>query len=46
LDQLDSSNGESARGYFFLGISLYKMAHYDQAIKAFMKSSELKADDA
>jgi tetratricopeptide (TPR) repeat protein len=27
-------------------VALYKMGHYDQSIKAYMKSSELKADDA
>lgn len=39
-------NGKSPKGFFYLGIALYKMRYYAQALKAFQKSSELKADDA
>lgn len=46
VDQLDQLKGKSARGYFFLGISLYKMEFFDQACLSFQRSSELKADDA
>ena len=46
VDQLDETSGKCHRGYFYLGIAMYKMEFYDQAIIAFMKSSEIKADDA
>ena len=38
--------GKSPKGYFYLGVALYKMNHFAPALKSFQKSSELKADDA
>lgn len=46
VDQLEAMNGKSPKGFFYLGVALYKMRHYAQALRAFQKSSELKADDA
>ena len=46
VDQLDSTSALSPLAFYFLGIALFKMKFYDQAVKAFQKSSELKADDA
>jgi tetratricopeptide (TPR) repeat protein len=46
VDQLDSTNALSHLAFYFLGVALFKMKFYDQAVKAFQKSSELKADDA
>lgn len=46
VDQLEAMNGKSPKGFFYLGVALYKMRYYTQALKAFQKSSELKADDA
>ena len=46
VDQLDAMGGKSPKGFFYLGVALFKMRYYDQAIKAFQKSCELKADDA
>lgn len=46
VDQLDALGGKSPKGFFYLGVALFKMRYYDQAIKAFQKSCELKADDA
>jgi tetratricopeptide (TPR) repeat protein len=46
VDHLEAMNGKSPKGFFYLGIALYKMRYYAQALKAFQKSSELKADDA
>lgn len=39
-------NGKSPKGFFYMGIALYKQKYFSQALKAFQKSSELKADDA
>lgn len=38
--------GRSARGFFFLGIALFKMEYFDQAAIAFQKSTEIKPDDS
>ena len=38
--------GKSPKGFFYLGISLYKQKYFKESLKAFQKSSELKADDA
>ena len=46
MEQLDAAKGKSPKGFFYLGIALFKMKFYDQSLKAFQKSSELKADDA
>ena len=35
LDDLDTTNAKSNKGYFYLGIALYKMRYYSQALKAF-----------
>lgn len=35
LDQLEITNGKSHKGYFYLGVTLYKMRYYAQALKAF-----------
>jgi hypothetical protein len=29
VDQLDSLSGKSPRGFFYLGVALYKMNYYD-----------------
>ena len=45
VGQLDKTNAKSAKGFFYLGIALYKMEIYDQAIKAFERSNEIKPKD-
>lgn len=35
VEQLDTCKGKSPLGFFYLGVSLYKMNHFEQAIKAF-----------
>ena len=35
LNDLDTTNAKSNKGYFYLGIALYKMRYYTQALKAF-----------
>ena len=45
VDQLDASKGKSPQGFFYLGVSLFKMKYYNQAIKAFKKSIELDDSD-
>ena len=46
VDHLEAMNGKSPKGFFYLGVALYKMNHFPIALKAFQKSCELKADDA
>lgn len=46
LDHLDKCKGKSHKGFFYLGIALYKMGYYEQSIKAYQKSNELDANDA
>lgn len=46
VDQLDATKARSPKGYMYLGIALYKMEYYEQACRAFQKSSEIKPDDA
>ena len=41
VEQLDSCKGKSPKGFFYLGVALYKMELTDQAIKAYQKSNEL-----
>lgn len=35
VDRLDSTKGKSPKGFFYLGIALYKMTFYEQACRAF-----------
>ena len=46
VDQLDTTKAKSPKGYLYLGIALFKMEFYEQACRAFQKSSEIKPDDA
>lgn len=46
VEQLDATKAKSPKGFFYLGVSLYKMGFYEQACRAFQKSSELNAQDA
>lgn len=34
-DQLDKCKGKSFKGFFYLGIALYKLEYYDGAVKAY-----------
>ena len=45
MDKLDLTKGKSPKAFFYLGIALYKMGFYEQACRAFQKSSELNAAD-
>jgi tetratricopeptide (TPR) repeat protein len=44
--QLDLCKGKSPKGFFYLGLALYKLGAYDQAIKAYVRSAELNPNDA
>ena len=46
VNQLDEVKGKSPKGFFYLGVALYKMGAYGKAIKSFQKSGELNANDA
>lgn len=45
-DQLDKCKGRSFKGFFFLGIALYKMDYIEGAIKAFLQANEVYSKDA
>lgn len=45
IDQLDKAKAKSPKGYFYLGVALYKMKFYQQAIEAFKRSNELLSID-
>lgn len=44
-DQLDKQKGKSAKGFFFLGVALFKLQYYDGCIKAYSQSNELNSKD-
>lgn len=46
LDELDLHQGESARGYFYLGIALYRMDHFKAAMYAYQKCTTLNGECA
>ena len=46
VDQLDQCKGKSPKGFFYLGVALYKMDYYEQAITAFEKSVQQDSKDA
>jgi hypothetical protein len=46
VEQLDICKGKSPLGFFYLGVSLYKLDHVEQGIKAFQKSNELDSNNA
>ena len=43
---LEKSPQKSYKGYFYYGISLYKLGDYENAIKAFKQAESVKEDDA
>lgn len=46
-DHLDSMNGKNCpKGFFYLGVALYKMSCFEQAINAFEKCINLDKKDA
>ena len=46
VEQLDDTKGKSPKGFFYLGVALYKIGAYGKAIKSFLKSNELNPNDA
>lgn len=40
------TEGTSYKGFFYLGISLYKLGDFDTAIRAFEKAEQINSDDA
>lgn len=46
VNQLDTCKGKSPKGFFYLGVALYKLGLFDQAIKAYQKSNELNSNDS
>ena len=40
------TQGKTFKGFFYLGISLYKLGDYDTAIRAFEKAEQINSDDA
>jgi tetratricopeptide (TPR) repeat protein len=43
---LEKSPQKSYKGFFYYGISLYKLGDYENAIKAFNQAESLRDDDA
>jgi hypothetical protein len=43
---LEKSPQKSYTGYFYYGISLYKLGDYENSIKAFKQAESVKEDDA
>lgn len=45
-DFLRDTEYRSSKGYFYLGVCLYKQGDYENAIKAFKEAESLSGDDA
>lgn len=45
-EHLENTSGKSFKGFFFLGVSLYKQGDYENSIRAFTKAEFLCSDDA
>jgi tetratricopeptide (TPR) repeat protein len=46
VEQLDLYKGQCSLGFFYLGISLYKLGYFEECIKAFIKCGEIQGYDA
>lgn len=45
-EHLEATGGKSFKGFFFLGVSLYKQGDYDNSIRAFTKAELINDDDS
>ena len=45
-EYLEETNGLSFKGFFYLGISFYKMQDYSNAIRALQKAELINPDDS
>ena len=45
-EHLEETSGKSYKGFFYLGISLYKLGDFESAIRAFTKAEQINSDDA
>lgn len=43
---LEATKGTSFKGFFYLGVALYKMGEFENAVKAFQRAEEITPDDA
>lgn len=43
---LEDTQGQSFKGFFYLGVSFYKVGDYENAIRAFQKAEEINSEDA
>jgi len=43
---LEDTKGRSFKGFFYLGVSLYKVGDFENAVKAFQRAEEIQAEDA
>lgn len=45
-EQLEQTAGRSFKGFFYLGVSLYKQSDFENCIRAFGKAESLNSEDA
>jgi tetratricopeptide (TPR) repeat protein len=45
-EHLEATNASSFKGFFYLGIALYKMCEYESALRAFTRAEFINPDDA
>lgn len=43
---LEETQGSSFKGFFYLGVSFYKMQDYDNALRALQKAQYIEPNDA
>lgn len=43
---LEDTKGKSYKGFFYLGVALYKAGDYDNAIRSYQKAEEINENDA
>lgn len=43
---LEETKGKSYKGFFYLGVALYKSGDYENAIRAYQKAEEINGEEA
>lgn len=43
---LEATSGESFKGFFYMGIALYKNGNYENALRAYTQAELLNSEDA
>lgn len=45
-EHLEAFSGQSYKGFFYLGIALYKNSEYESSIRSFSRAEFINPDDA